>query len=209
LPIVDYLKVVAANARQLAIDDTGNRILDQTGKQLPDRRTGKPRHRTGIYSSALMAWTETQQTLVLFNTNIGHAGEWLDEIIQHRPGGLPPPLVMSDALNRNQPSVIDDWHRCLCNSHARREFDACGDDSPEARWVIDQYEQIWQNDTLSQEQGMDATARLQWHKAQSLPVMQGILDKCRHWLDSQEVEANSTLGRACQYFINHFPPLSG
>jgi hypothetical protein len=42
---------------------------------------------------------------VLFQTNIGHAGEWLDELLSRRSAQAPPPMIMCDALSRNFPTL--------------------------------------------------------------------------------------------------------
>ncbi|PIE42911.1 MAG: hypothetical protein CSA50_07745 [Gammaproteobacteria bacterium] len=38
--------------------------------------------RTGVYSSGLIAELENGQKIILYQTNIGHAGEWMDEILE-------------------------------------------------------------------------------------------------------------------------------
>lgn len=206
-PIVAYLIQMAAGAEWFALDDTGNRILEEKGKSIPDRRTQKLRHRTGIYTSAVIAELASKRSVLLFKTNIGHAGEWLDEILKTRPVGAAPPIIMSDALNRNTPSVIDEYHWSKCNCHARREFDTShGMES--ADWVIEQYANIWQNDTHCANEQYSPDQRLAWHREHSLPTMQAIRSQCRQWLDSGEVEANSAMGKACQYFENHYEGLS-
>ena len=171
--MAELLKL-AADAPEYALDDTTNRILDQKGKDIPDRRTKKPRHRTGVYTSAVVATLEGGQSMVLFKTNIGHAGEWLDEILQPRQATAPPPLLMSDALNRNQPSVIERYIWCKCNAHARREFYYCLDYVPQAEWVIEEYAKIWRNNTHCDEAGLDVEARQRYHYEHSLPVMKSL-----------------------------------
>lgn len=61
------------------IDDTGNRILSAAGVDKPARGSKGTRHRAGVDSSCLiaiqgMSAREGRQA-VLFNTDIGHAGE--------------------------------------------------------------------------------------------------------------------------------------
>ena len=208
-PVRATLIHLAADAPELALDDTGNRVLDQTGKEIPDRRTNKPKHRTGVYTSAVVATLDTGQPIYLFKTNIGHAGEWLDEILQSRQATAPPPLLMSDALNRNQPSVIDSFVWCKCNAHARREFYDCLSHVGESETVIEQYQSIWRNDTHCEEKQFDAQARQRYHHKHSLPVMEGLRAQCEAWLAPEsENEENSTFGRACQYFLNHYEALT-
>lgn len=207
VPIVSHLIQLAGGAEWFALDDTGNRILEEKGKSIPDRRTQKPRHRTGIYTSAVIAELASKRTVLLFKTNIGHAGEWLDEILKWRPVGVAPPIIMSDALNRNTPSVIDEYHWSKCNCHARREFDT-SHGMEQADWVIKQYAKIWHNDTHCASEQYSPEQRLVWHREHSLPTMQAIRSQCRQWLDSGEIEVNSAMGKACQYFENHYEGLS-
>jgi transposase len=70
----------------------------------------------------LRCWPAGSEQCLLYRTNVGHAGEWLDEILSGRPATAPPPLIMSDALNRNRPSAVPDYRQALGNAHARREF---------------------------------------------------------------------------------------
>lgn len=208
-PLVAYLLKLAADVSDYALDDTTNRIIDQTGKEIPDRRTKKPKHRTGVYTSAVVATLDSGQSLVLFKTNIGHAGEWLDEILQPRQATAPPPRLMSDALNRNQPSVIERYIWCKCNAHARREFYHCIDYVPQAEWVIEEYGKIWQHKTHCDEAGLDAETRQRYYHEHSLPVMESLRQKCVQWIEqSDEIEPNSTFGKACSYFLNHFEDLT-
>lgn len=208
-PLRDYLLKLAGDAPEYALDDTTNRIVDQTGKEIPDRRTKKPKHRTGIYTSAVVATLEQGQSVVMFKTNIGHAGEWLDEILKSRMATAPPPLLMSDALNRNQPSVIESYIWCKCNAHARREFYHCIDEVVQAEWVIEEYAKIWQNNTHCDDKGFDVQARQRYHFEHSLPVMESLREKCLEWIEhADQIEPNSTFGKACGYFLNHFTDLS-
>ena len=50
----------------------------------PDRKTGQPKPRSGMYTSGIIATLETGQQCVLFQTNVGHAGEWVDEVLSSR-----------------------------------------------------------------------------------------------------------------------------
>lgn len=76
-PVFNYLKKLAGDANSYQLDDTTNRILDAGKVMLPDRRTGKPKERSGVYTSGLIAEDQGKK-IVLFNTNIGHAGEFID-----------------------------------------------------------------------------------------------------------------------------------
>jgi hypothetical protein len=57
----------------------------------------------------------------LFQTNIGHAGEFIDEILKKRKPDKSPPILMSDALPSNNLNGMPVLH-ATCNSHARHHF---------------------------------------------------------------------------------------
>jgi len=97
-PLYAYLRVKARTAKVYYIDDTTNRILSQGPVMKPDRRTGKLRERSGIFTSAAVAELDGGYRLILYQTNVGHAGEWIDELLRNRPPDTPAPIVMSDAL---------------------------------------------------------------------------------------------------------------
>lgn len=205
--LVQHLITLAAQAPHFASDDTTNRILDEKGKEIEDRRTKKPKHRTGVYTSVVTATLESERSILLFKTNIGHAGEWIDEILKLRKSTAPP-ILMSDALSRNQPSVVDEFVWSKCNAHARREFYASFDTVPQAQWVIEQYAKIWQHETHCDEADLSAPDRQAYYHQHSRPVMESIRKQCKQWIDSDEIEPNSGFGQACSYFLNHFDGLS-
>ena len=77
-PLVQCLIELSADARHYHLDDTTNRILDQSTVLKPDRKTGKLKPRNGIFTSGMIATLDDGHECVLFQTNIGHAGEWID-----------------------------------------------------------------------------------------------------------------------------------
>lgn len=208
-PLFAYLLVLARSAGLYYIDDTTNRILSQGPVTKPDRRTGKPKVRTGVYTSGAIAVLADGHRAVLYQTNVGHAGEWLDELLQGRPATAPPPIVMSDALSGNRPSVVAAYHNALCNSHSRRAFVDLATHYPEpVAWVLEQYGQIWDNQRYCQEQSYSPAQRLAYHREHSLPVMARLREWGQAQLDTGAVEANSRLGEAIGYFLRHYPGLT-
>ena len=208
-PLFLYLILLARDAELYYIDDTTNRVLSQGPIEKPDRRTGKLKKRSGLYTSAAIAQLSDGQRCVLYQTNIGHAGEWLDEILRGRPKTVPPPMVMSDALSGNRPSVIDWYERVLCNSHARREFvDQASSFSEPVAWVLEQYGQVWEHDRHCQQQCLSPAQRLTYHREQSRPVMERLRDWGQQQLDSGDVEANSGLGKAIGYLLRYYEELT-
>ena len=77
-PLFVCLIALAGQALHYCLDDTTNRILSQGPLNKPDRRTGKLKSRTGIYTSGVMAALADGSLCILYQTNVGHAGEWLD-----------------------------------------------------------------------------------------------------------------------------------
>lgn len=206
-PVFLHLMALAADAHHYHLDDTTHRILDQTSINKTGR-DGKTRLRTGVYASGLIATITGEHTVVLFQTNIGHAGEFIDEILSKRAAELPPPILMSDALSHNQPSKAE-VRTSLCNSHARRQFyDVHSHFPEEVEWVIEQYGQIWHHDTVAQEQTMSEQLRCEYHQVHSLPVMEEIRQWGQSHLDDDTIEENSGLGKAIQYLNNHFDGLT-
>lgn len=204
--IFNYLKKLASNAFSYEMDDTTNRILNAGKEMIPDRRTGKLKERSGIYTSGIIAKIDDYK-IVLFKTNIGHAGEFIDEILKTRDIHAPPPLIMSDALPSNRPTVIKDYHLTLCNAHARREFFDLENYFPDkVTWLIEKYGKIWDNENQCKEN--KPGERLAYHHEHSLPVMNEIKEWATNMLETKQVEENSSLGKAIKYLLNNFNGLS-
>ena len=207
-PVFNALMAQAAGAVHYHLDDTTNRILNQGPIEKPDRKTGQMKTRTGIYTSGGMATLENGVEILLFQTNIGHGGEWIDQILKERPPDAPIPIVMCDALSRNFPSQIE-FEKSLCNSHARREFVDVFEHFPdEVAWALEQYALIWQYETYCQANKLTPAQRLAHHQSHSLPVMQGLREWGQQQLESGTVEANSGLGKAIAYFERHYEGLT-
>ena len=197
----------AANATLFHIDDTSNRILDQK-PELKDKRNGKGKvERKGVYTSGLIASLSNGKVIYLYDTSLGHAGEMLDSILIKRKAGLPPPIIMCDALSRNVPNVEVNYILSYCNSHSRRHFFDLTEKFPEIEEVLNWYETIWINDSYCKDQGYDPNKRLFYHKEKSLPFMEKIKQWCQNYLDSSEAEEHSSLGKACTYYIKHYDKL--
>lgn len=209
-PVVQCLKRQAGSALHYHLDDTRNRIVSQTTVAKPDRKTGKAKTRSGIYTSAVIATLESGRECVLFQTNIGHAGEWIDEILSIRSADAPTPILMSDALSSNRPSLPLEFISTFCNSHARRHFVDVIEHFPDkVPWVLERYGTIWDHEAYCKTQSFSPAQRLAYHQAQSLPVMEALCEWGQSELDHDRVEANSGLGKAIGYFLRHYKPLTG
>ena len=207
-PVFNELLRIAANAVHFRIDDTPHRILDQTEIMKPQRHTQQMQKRTGTYASGLIATLDNGHNIVLFQTNIGYAGEWLDEILAKRDLSLSSPILMSDALSSNLPSQVV-VISSLCNTHARRQYvDVISSFREQVSFVLTLYKEIWINEDVTQTQPFSPAQRLAYHHEHSLPIMQRIREQGERQLEEKQVEANSGLGQAIRYMLKHFDRLT-
>ncbi len=208
-PVFLALLQHAANAKHYSLDDTTHRILDAKPIEKKVRGSDKTQLRSGVYTSGVIATTADNHSIVLFETNIGHAGEFIDSILHHRKRDMAKPILMSDALASNRPSQCDATI-ALCNSHARRQFaDVVSHFPEEVEHILTRYQAIWAYDDESYALNHTPSERLVYHQQYSQPVMDEIKDRGQKHIDSGEVEANGSLGKAINYFIKHFDGLTG
>ncbi len=211
-PVLKHLVLLAANATHYYLDDTTNRILDAKPIIKKQRNSHKSKERKGVYTSGLIATLDTGQKVTLFETNIGYAGEFIDQILQTRDPAKPPPILMCDGLTSNKPSKTP-CIMALCNSHGRRQFyDVMSHFPEEVDYLLNRYGTIWHNDDVTKEKNLSEQGRLMYHKKHSLPVMEELLGWGQSMLQSQgstqaKVEENSGLGKAIRYFIKHYEGL--
>lgn len=203
MPVFYQMKREAATADHFLGDDTTHRILNQEPEYRPKRKGKGKQLRKGVYSSCIIAKSNKEHEIVLFETSLGHLGEFLDDILKNRPPTLGPPTLMSDALSSN--TSLYELIKALCNAHARRQFKDIEEKYPEVSQVLDLYGQIWSNETETQQ--MSDQQGLEYHQQRSLPLMEKILDWCNEKLADNNFEENSSLGKAIKYFVKHYPGL--
>jgi transposase len=207
-PVYLHLFALASDADHYYLDDTTHRILDAKPVEKKVRNSNKTRLRSGVYTSGVIATTRNNRDIVLFETNIGHAGEFIDSILHKRAKSSRAPIIMSDALPSNQPSVLKAVIS-LCNCHARRQFvDVINHFPDEVEHILKRYGEIWTNEHLVIEQELTPVMRLAYHQQHSLPVMAEIKLWGETHLSEGSVEENSGLGKAIRYFIKHYDGLS-
>lgn len=217
-PVFKHLKALAANAQRFYLDDTTNRILNKV--PIEKVRAGKTQWRSGVYTSAALAECvinepgsdppdDRLRRLVLFQTNIGHAGEWLDELLRARDPDCVKPVLMSDALSSNHVTEAD-YDKALCNVHSRRAFAELVEQYPdEVMFALENYEPVWANEAHCKREGLNSQQRLSYHQEHSLPQMNKLRLWCeQHLSDTGSVEPNSNLGQAMAYLVRHFEGLS-
>jgi transposase len=201
-PARDELIRQAAQGEVLHNDDTSMRVLRLVREPSDDR--------TGVFTSNILAITETTQRIALYFTGRQHAGENMADVLKHRAKELPSPIQMCDALSRNTPRLSGvEILLANCMAHGRRQFVEIAPNFPaECRHVLESLGVVYYNDAMAREQLLSAEDRLHLHQQQSGPVM----EQLHAWLESQfaekKTEPNSGLGKAITYLLRHWKGLT-
>ena len=213
--VFEHLVGVAAQGHLIYQDDTPVRILSliQENAKLQETQASTPpganaSERTGMQSTALVVEADGH-TICLYFSGRNHAGENLQSLLEHRQAGLDPPLVMSDALSRNEAGGEVRVVRCHCLAHARRQFSDIEETFPEAcDVVIAALKDVFDHEEQAQKACMNDDERLAHHQTYSQPI----LKKLKSWMEEQftqrEVEPNSSLGKALTYMLSHWQTLT-
>jgi hypothetical protein len=211
--VFEHLEKVAAQGELIYQDDTSVRILSLRGENLQMRAQAeargfsRPTERTGMYTTALVVKVG-EHTICLYYSGRAHAGENLKALLLQRQAERDKPLVMSDALSRNEADETT-LIRCHCLVHGRRQFSDLEDVFPqECQVVIEALQQVFDHDEQARNEQLSPEARLASHQAYSRPIM----DALKKWLDQQIddrlVEPNSSLGKAIAYMQTHWETLT-
>lgn len=187
-------------------DDTGMRILKLAREPAPE---GRP-ERTGTFTSGIVSRVGTR-FIALFFSGWKHAGENLAEVLKRRAPGLQPLIQMCDALSRNAPKLSEGVRLLLANclAHGRRQFVEVATNFPaECRYVLETLGGVWYNDELARRENLSSEERLRFHQEHSAPLMKTL----HQWMEAQlaehKTEPNSGLGKAIQYMLRHWEPLT-
>lgn len=211
--VFKYLETIAAQGELIYQDDTSVRILTLSKENheihahAEAMGLSRAKERTGMFTTALVVKVG-ERTICLYYCGRAHAGENLAALLEQREADRETPLVMSDALSRNEvdeASVI----RCHCLAHGRRQFSDIAEVFPvECQVVIDVLTQVFDHDEEARDQHMSPEVRLVYHQNSSRPLM----EQLKRWLDTQLderlVEPNSALGKAIAYMQGHWATLT-
>ena len=211
--VFEYLELLAAQGELIHQDDTSVRIVTLIKANQTIRAEAaaqgflRPKERTGMFTTALVIRVG-ERLICLYYSGRAHAGDNLAALLAQREADHAPPIVMSDALSRNE---IDEETviRCHCLAHGRRQFSDIAEAFPsECRVVLETLKQVFDHDEEARDQQMGPQARLAYHQAYSQPLM----DELKAWLNRQLedrlVEPNSSLGQAMAYMQNHWATLT-
>ena len=202
----DELVRQAAQGEVLYNDDTSVRILEflKAGQVQQDPKFPG---RTGVFTSGIVSTRESRK-IALFFSGRKHAGENLADVLAQRAKDLPPPIQMCDALSRNLPRQFE-VILANCLAHARRHVVENVPNFPqECQHMLKLLAEVYHNDAIAREQAMTSQVRLEFHQAQSGPVMERLKNWCDEQLAQRRVEPNSGLGSAIRYLQNHWTPLT-
>src|SRR5256886_5490799 len=211
--VFEVLERLAAQGELIHQDDTSVRILALMDENLTMRAQAearglsRPTERTGMFTTALVVKVG-ERTICLYYSGRSHAGENLKALLEQRQAGLDKPLVMSDALSRNEADE-DGLIRCHCLAHGRRQFSDLADVFPtECQIVLEALKQVFDPDDEARDQQLSPAQRLAYHQSSSQPIM----DELQRWLqkqvDERLVEPNSSLGKAMAYMQTHWARLT-
>jgi transposase len=210
-PIYERMKKEAAQGKVFYSDDTPVRIMElvKENKEKKKEKKGKKKkeeERVGIQTSGVVVELYCGAKVALYFNGRQHAGENVEVLYQLREPGLGLPVQMSDALACNWCGETERIV-CKCLVHARRKFVEIRRIYPEAcDYVLKQIGKVYWNEKQTAE--LSDGERLAYHQEHSGVVMAEL----KQWMDEQmadkEVEPNSSLGRAIDYFRTHYEGLS-
>ena len=203
----------AAQGEVIFQDDTPQRVLtliaENQQARARARAQGKAKtdERTGMQTTALIVQAGARR-ICLYYTGRRHAGENLAALLRKREPGRSKPLVMSDALSRNNAEETL-LIRCHCLAHARRQFSDVADDFPaESGIVVNALKLIYEHDAAARDHGLSAQARLAYHQEYSGPVFTTLKTWLEQQTEQRRIEPNSSLGKAIAYMLEHWRTLT-
>ena len=212
-PIFKWLEKEAAQGEVIFQDDTPQRVLtliaENQQARARARAQGKAKtdERTGMQTTALIVQAGARR-ICLYYTGRRHAGENLAALLRKREPGRSKPLVMSDALSRNNAEETL-LIRCHCLAHARRQFSDVADDFPaESGIVVNALKLIYEHDAAARDHGLSAQARLAYHQEYSGPVFTTLKTWLEQQTEQRRIEPNSSLGKAIAYMLEHWRTLT-
>jgi transposase len=115
---------------------------------------------------------------------------------------------MCDALSRN---ITGEFESILanCNTHARRKYVDVADDFPdECKHVLEILRDVYKNDATARERALSDEERLQFHQAESGPLLKELEEWMKKQFAERKVEPNSGLGEAIKYMQKHWNKLT-
>lgn len=203
------------NAISLRFDDTGSMIIElrrqiQMELQVLALAGESAQHvRTGINATGFYIETE-EAKVILFFTGRHHAGEMLDQLLEHRTAGGNKLVALTDAASKNfSHDHADQLEQAVCNAHCYLKFRAVKHQFPAEYAVAGEvYQKVFDNDDKAKALGLDDHERMLYHREHSKPQMLRLLQMCKDKTEAKLVEPNSALWEPISYVINQWPLLT-
>jgi len=191
--------MVIAIRRQIEAEIAAGQAV---GESTNDIRTGI--NATGVY-------LETgQETIILFYTGRHHAGEILDQLLNHRGVTSSAKLVkVTDGATKNfDHQHADKLIEATCNAHALLKFRDIKDKYPDEYALAGEvYKKVFDHDDKARELGLGPVDRMLYHRQQSRPQMERLRAMCEQKIKSRLVEPHSALWEPLTFIINQWPRL--
>jgi len=208
-PVFTELVRQGAQGTILHNDDTPMRILPlmEENERIKKAAGGKkPKERTGIFTTGIVS--VGSHVIVLFFSGRKHAGENLEALLAKRAAALDRPLQMCDGLDRNLPKDLATII-ANCLVHARRNFVDVAENHPaEVRHVLEVLGAVYKNDETARDRSMSPAERLDFHRAESRPLMDDLNAWMKALLAEKKVEPNGDLGGAISYMLDRWDRLT-
>ena len=209
---VKILEAMGARGGQAALaEDAADAVTDSAEVPAEDAAAGPAKEpkaeRRGTFTSGIVA-TRDGRRIALFFSGRQHAGENLKDVLSRRAAELGAPIQMCDALTRNLPGELQTI-LANCLAHGRRRFVDVADRFPdECRHVLEALAVVYKNDASARARELSLQARLEFHQANSGPVMEELHAWLVRQFDQRLVEPNSALGGAISYLLRHWEKLT-
>jgi hypothetical protein len=204
-PVFEHMKKLAPNGQQHGLDDTPVKVLSL----MTENKKLSKNDRTGMQTSAFVV-KHNENKMALFMTGRNHAGENAGALLAKRDPTLPKVVQMSEASPNNfSHDFMELVIMSLCLDHGRRNFHDIMEAFPkDCRHVIQEIGRVYKNDANSKLFNLTPAERLIYHKEHSSPIMNGLNTWMEEKLENKEVEPNSELGKAIEYFLKHWNGLT-
>ena len=210
---VKFLRETAKTAPVVQMDDTSVRINELT-QMFKLRANGDVEalksDRTGVNTTGFVAKFALGK-ICLFESGLHHAGEYFEKLMATKTIE-DEVILMADASSSNTSKIkllALEVRQANCNSHASRKFKELKDNpifEEHVAIIMELYKSVFELDKKLKL--LEPDERLRKHQEFSLPKMEHIKAKILADFENHVVEPNSELGRAYNYFLNHFHKLT-
>jgi hypothetical protein len=146
------------------------------------------------------------EKIAIYVSGRNHAGDNASELLSKRPESQEKVIRMSDALSANLSNTGQDIIS-LCLAHSSRKFvEIKASNLNYCTHVLEEISKVYENDKKTLD--MTACQRLEYHQANSGPIMKKLKEWIEEKFDKRLVEPNSALGKAFNYLTGNWDGLT-